>query len=160
MVEATERAMSEPVDEAAASGHKRLLAALSEARRELIDLSRRNRLLHATRSGPRPHCLEIIETNADELFVAVARDGKQFGFAPLAAADADVDGPERRRPAKLALLQTNLAQEPLDRRLLKLFREARTFEDEQGVNILFLAIGFLHWFEDPRSQERSSAWHR
>ena len=145
--------MSEPMNEAAASGRQRLLAALSEARRELIDLSRRNRLLHATRSGPRPHCLEIIEANADELFVALARDGKQFGFAPLAAAD----GSERRRPAKLALLQTSLAQEPLDRRLLKLFREARTFEEEQGVNILFLAIGFLHWFEDPRSQERSSA---
>ncbi len=149
--------MSEPVNEAAASGRQRLLAALSEARRELIDLSRRNRLLHATRSGPRPHCLEIIEANADELFVALARDGKQFGFAPHAAADADVDGFDSRRPAKLALLQTNLAQEPLDRRLLKLFREARTFEEEQGVNILFLAVGFLHWFEDPRSQERSSA---
>ncbi|MGA8380410.1 MAG: hypothetical protein WB710_04690, partial [Stellaceae bacterium] len=71
--------MSEPMNEAAASGRQRLLAALSEARRELIDLSRRNRLLHATRSGPRPHCLEIIEANADELFVALARDGKQFG---------------------------------------------------------------------------------
>lgn len=149
--------MSEPVDEAAASGRQRLLAALSEARRELIDLSRRNRLLHATRNGPRPHCLEFIEANADELFVALARDGKQFGFAPLAAADTDVDGSERRRRSKLALLQTNLAPEPLDRRLLKLFREARTFEEEQGVNILFLAIGFLHWFEDLRSQERSSA---
>jgi hypothetical protein len=41
--------------------------------------------------------------------------------------------------------------------LLKLFREARTYEEEQGVNILFLAIGFLEWFEDPRSEERCFA---
>jgi very-short-patch-repair endonuclease len=50
-----------------------------------------------------------------------------------------------------------LTQEALDRRLLKFFREARTFEEEQGVNILFLAIGFLNWFEDDRSDEQSSA---
>jgi hypothetical protein len=41
--------------------------------------------------------------------------------------------------------------------VLKLFSEARTFEEEQGVNILFLAIGFLNWFEDIRSEERCSA---
>jgi hypothetical protein len=50
-----------------------------------------------------------------------------------------------------------LGPEPLEKRLLKLFREARTFEEEQGVNILFLAIGFLNWFEDARSEERCSA---
>jgi Protein of unknown function (DUF4011) len=31
--------------------------------------------------------------------------------------------------------------------------EARTFEEEQGANILFVAIGFLRWFEDDRSEE-------
>ena len=50
-----------------------------------------------------------------------------------------------------------MGPEPLEKRLLKLFREARTFEEEQGVNILFLAIGFLNWFEDARSEERCSA---
>jgi uncharacterized protein DUF4011/AAA domain-containing protein len=145
------------VNDVSAAARQRLLAALSEARRELIDLSRRNRLLHATRSGPRAHCLEIIDADADQLFAAVARDGRQFGIAPLVDPEAAGGTAEGRAPSRLASLQTKLAAEQLERRLLKLFREARTFEEEQGANILFLAIGFLHWFEDARSQERCSA---
>ena len=30
-------------------------------------------------------------------------------------------------------------------------REARTLEEEQGINVLYLALGFLHWFEDESS---------
>jgi hypothetical protein len=32
-----------------------------------------------------------------------------------------------------------------------LSRDARTAEEEQGINILFLAIGFLRWYEDSKS---------
>jgi hypothetical protein len=46
-----------------------------------------------------------------------------------------------------------VTSEVLERRLLKFFREARVIEEEQGVNILFLAFGFLKWFEDQRSDE-------
>jgi hypothetical protein len=53
-------------------------------------------------------------------------------------------------------LKSHVSREVLDRRILKFFREARVIEEEQGVNILFLAIGFLKWFEDPRSEE--SCW--
>jgi very-short-patch-repair endonuclease len=149
--------VSDPVNDASAPERERLIAALFEARRELIDPSRRNRLLHTTRNGPRPHCLEIVDTDADEAFAALLRDGKQFGFAPLSDAEAAGAEPDKSAPSRLASLQTKLAPEPLAGRLLKLFREARTYEEEQGANILFLAIGFLHWFEDLRSQERCSA---
>jgi hypothetical protein len=44
-------------------------------------------------------------------------------------------------------LQTPLTSEKLQSRLLKMFYDARTFEEEQGVNIMFLAIGFLKWKE-------------
>jgi hypothetical protein len=37
------------------------------------------------------------------------------------------------------------------------YRDAQTLEEEQGVNILFLAIGFLRWFEDERSEVRREA---
>ncbi|MGH7030088.1 MAG: DUF3320 domain-containing protein, partial [Stellaceae bacterium] len=149
--------MSDPVNNASVPERERLTAALLEARRELIDLSRRNRLLHATRGGSRPHCLEIIDAVADELFVALTRERKQCGFAPIADPETADAEPDKAALTRTALLQTRLGQEPLARRLLKLFREARTYEEEQGVNILFLAVGFLHWFEDERSLERCSA---
>ena len=131
-------------------------AALQDARRELIDLTRRNRLLHCIRSGSRPHCLEFVNSDADATFFGLAREDKHFSFA---SAMTDAGGGELPAIANSALrqFQTKLGPEQLERKLIKLFREARTYEEEQGVNILFAAIGFLHWFEDSRSEERCCA---
>ena len=51
----------------------------------------------------------------------------------------------------VGFLRTNLAEEPLAKRLLIISRDAKTAEEEQGINILFLAIGFLRWYEDDKS---------
>ena len=50
-------------------------------------------------------------------------------------------------------LQTNLEEEKLHKRLLSIHNDARTYIEEQGVNILFLALGFLHWFESDSATE-------
>jgi hypothetical protein len=50
------------------------------------------------------------------------------------------------------VLQTRLGRERLQKKLLGLAREARTLEEEQGINALYLAMGFLRWFEDERSE--------
>jgi hypothetical protein len=44
-------------------------------------------------------------------------------------------------------LQTRLTPAGLQKRLLDLFYDARTLEEEQGVNILFLALGTLRWID-------------
>ena len=46
-------------------------------------------------------------------------------------------------------LQAALSDKALQRRLLRLYRDSRTLIDEQGVNTLYLALGFLHWRESP-----------
>ena len=50
------------------------------------------------------------------------------------------------------LLETPLGVDALQKRLLQLARDARTAEEEQGINILYLALGFLRWYESPNSQ--------
>ena len=50
-------------------------------------------------------------------------------------------------------LQTNLTSARLQSRLLKTEHGARTFVEEQGVNVLYLALGMLRWFEAESSQE-------
>jgi hypothetical protein len=49
-------------------------------------------------------------------------------------------------------LETPLGPEALARRLLRLARDAKTAEEEQGLNILFLALVFLRWKETPGSE--------
>jgi hypothetical protein len=44
-----------------------------------------------------------------------------------------------------------MGPEALQRRLLKIARESQTAEQESGVNVLYLALGFLTWFEDKSS---------
>ena len=135
--------------------HARIRAALGDARRELIDLSRRNRLLHSPRAGKRPHCLEAVGADIDTLFVTLARSGKAVVFS--SADETQTFSLEDLSASNRMRLHTRLQQDALDRRLLKLFREAQTYEEEQGVNILFVAFGFLQWFEDPRSEVPSWA---
>jgi len=67
--------------------------------------------------------------------------------------DADeADAPPQIDPAKLKdrKLQTLLSSEDLQKRLLRTFYDARTSQQEQGVNTLYLALGFLKWYEDDR----------
>src|SRR5207244_378834 len=54
-------------------------------------------------------------------------------------------------------LQTRLDADKLEKRLTKIYREERTLEEEQGISTLYLAIGFLKWFEDDHSEEGSFA---
>ncbi|SRR6266404_3481397 len=144
-----ESTASGDAEDPVATSSKRVSEALRDARRELIDLSRRNRLLNTPQTAKRAHCLEIIGADPDELFVGLTRKSKPFGFRSSVSEDAIGDDSDYSVPASgTQRLQTKLTQEVLDRRLLKFFREARTFEEEQGANILFLAIGFLRWFED------------
>jgi len=51
-------------------------------------------------------------------------------------------------------LQTRLTSKGLQKRLLELYLDARTLEEEQGVNVLFLAMGALKWI-DPNNAENT-----
>lgn len=51
-------------------------------------------------------------------------------------------------------LQTRMTPKGLQKRLLDLYHDARTLEEEQGVNILFLALGTLNWV-DPNKKENT-----
>ena len=51
-------------------------------------------------------------------------------------------------------LQTRLTPPGLQKRLLDLYNDARVLEEEQGVNILFLALGALKWV-DPANASKA-----
>jgi hypothetical protein len=62
--------------------HRHLLEwALEQARRDLVDLSRRNRLLHAPLGGKRPWCMAIMGHSPDALFDKLYRQENFGGYA-------------------------------------------------------------------------------
>ncbi len=144
---------------------------LDESRKALIETGTRNRLVHTNRTAKRPATLSILHSDASELFNRLIQRGGKLRFLADPAAtererkraseDAqDIDGAAEfeasyDEPITIGAtdtLQTKLGENALQKRLLKFYREAKALEDEQGINILYLAIGFLRWFEDERSE--------
>lgn len=160
---------------------------LDQARRELLDLSTRNRLLAVPIASRTARLVEVIDERGAEVFRLLVAERKALSFlagaprtaeksktpglaasdqapvspaAPAAGTESDTDDtalpplddtcdPATGQPRRHidARLQTRLAPEHLQRRLLDLYRDALTTVEETGVNVLYLAIGQLKWLE-------------
>ncbi len=136
-----------------------------------MDFSGRNRLLNTPRHRKRSNSLEIIDELSSEIFRILMVEKRTMSFRPLKVGMINVGGdevievdnelfPSLGQPGDDEInehgiaarhrdlyLQTNLTSEPLQKRLLKIYYLAQMYEQEQGVNILYLALGFLKWFE-------------
>jgi hypothetical protein len=137
---------------------------LEETRKRLVETGSRNRLIHVNRNAKRGSQLNIINERSDDIFQILKVHSKKMRFAATdvsSSADDDEDdfmipiipdsqGSESRYTDKF--LETRLAPDALQKRLLKIFRDSRTAEEEQGINILYLAVGFLSWFESQSSE--------
>lgn len=138
-----------------------------ETRRRLVETGTRNRLIHVNRQNKRSNSLEIINERSDDIYKLMVSSGKTMRFLATGKdKDSDSDTPSLAIKGVAAesesrftdnQLETRLGPDGLQKRLLKLSRDAKTAEEEQGVNILFLAMGFLTWFEDETSNVKREA---
>lgn len=75
------------------------------------------------------------DEDADVIEDLALPDNDEFDDRGVAARHADTR------------LQTKFTPEGLQKRLLDLYYDARTLEDEQGVNVLYLTLGVLRWVD-------------
>lgn len=146
---------------------------LLKERNALLDLSTRNRLLNIPLRTRNNRAIEIVDEKADDVF-RLLTSNKAFAFLPgvqLSETDRaelepeddvtggipqpDDDAVDERGVASRhsdTRLQTRLTSEGLQKRLFDVWYDAQTLEQEQGVNILYLAIGLLRWFDSDSSE--------
>lgn len=143
---------------------------LELARQELLDMGLRgNPLLNVQKNRK---YLEIVEERSGDVFRILVEDRKSMSFLPLPEElepeDADGDPETKAQPlpslvdyldAKVGdnrfqdrYLQTRLPAEKLDTSLLRIESEAHTLLQEQGIDVLYLALGFLEWYEDANAR--------
>jgi very-short-patch-repair endonuclease len=147
-----------------------LIKRIQVTRRELLDLSARNRLISTPRSS-QGRKVEIVDERSEEVFRLLVRERKALSFLSggdeseagkgvdansplLTQPDESWSGDGTLDPRHVDLrLQTRLSSERLQGRLLSVYYDAQTYEQEQGVSILYLAMGFLKWYESPSSDK-------
>ncbi|HEY1112990.1 MAG TPA: DUF3320 domain-containing protein [Chitinophagaceae bacterium] len=136
-----------------------ILSKLEASRKELLDLSLHNPLLNYRPLASRG--LTISEERSAHVYDLLVRQAKSFSFAPKkepVRATANTLFPETapkgsEDPARDTVLQTAETETSLQNRLLNTYYAARTAIEEQGVNILYLALGMVHWYETDNSEE-------
>ncbi|WP_194867827.1 DUF3320 domain-containing protein [Pseudoalteromonas sp. PPB1] len=143
---------------------------LESARLELLDMGlRANPQLNYRSSGK---AIDIIDEKSEQVFELLVEKEKTMSFLPLPKAyqknisdddqstffqsDEDTELPpldlyleQQKGEARFSdkYLQTGFMPAKLDKALLKLEADAHTMLQEQGIEVMYLALGFLQWHE-------------
>lgn len=154
--------VTEATDETSTDQSDRLALTrlFNDTRKRLVETGTRNRLVHVNRANARGNVVNIANERSDDVY-AILSGRKVMRFRPIGRdrddavagiclADAGEAGFEHERYTD-AWLETRMGPDTLQKRLLKIAREAQTAEEESGVNVLYLALGFLTWYEDKSS---------
>lgn len=134
---------------------EKLKAVLSRTRDRLVDRNLRNKLISTNLSATRTKSVRIFGSQSEFVFSKLLLEKFEFSFV----AAGEVDEENQNYPLVVASeqkvagneLATRLSKDGLKKKLRALYYEAREVEEEQGVNLLFLALGFLKWYESDSS---------
>lgn len=131
--------------------------------RKLLDLSLRNSLLNFR---PSLSNVQLMVSELGRLEDEIS-DGREFKIMPapedmtIKLSEAKIYETEAQRELittifesefKSRRLRTFLQPEALEKTMKKLHRDAKVSIEENGSNTLYLAMGFLKWYESDRSE--------
>lgn len=155
---------------------------IEQARKNLLDLSMRNRLINFRPTKRRT--LRIIDEIPREIYEILVINERSMEFLPTDVTKTTKPSPSNSpfEPPNLEdsnnsgevdssiwelpppdesvatrhvdrYLQTNLEPETLQRRLFYIYQESNSVFEEQGYTVLYLALGFLEWSESSNSTQ-------
>ena len=118
---------------------------IEEWKKKLLDLSKRNNLLNfrTTRRGT----LTITYPDFDDLYSSLT-DGEDLQFAkPSQEDEFDLFGEEGGGNPNFTIKSSAATLKDESTTLKGLRRRAKTIMEEQGINVLYVAFGLVHWKE-------------
>lgn len=140
-----------------------ILSKLEASRKELLDLGLRNSLLNY--KTPVGKGVRIVQEKSSAIFDILVKQGKAMTFIGQPDKEEgteqleliELPQPELESSHLDTKLQTNENEKKLQSRLLNTYYTANTNIEEQGVNILYLALGSLIWFDSENSSQEIKA---
>ncbi|MDR2967161.1 MAG: DUF3320 domain-containing protein [Methanobacteriaceae archaeon] len=135
-------------------------------RKKLLDLTLRNQLLNFK---PRAKTIEVANQSPSSIYHTLVLQKQKMQFVPNKK-EKDDDEKQKNKsrfsslwdhpPIDLSIfkegdksLKTNFSPKELQKRLFYINQQAKTMVQEQGYNILYLAIGFLEWRTNYKPKE-------
>ncbi len=140
-----------------------IAAELERARKRLLDLSLRNRLLNFRPT--KRTTIEVVHEVPDVVFQQLVIDQTQMYFKHVSKLPETADGEAKVAKDEIDFseetqndkwLQTDLTRAALEPRLLQIKLKSDTVFEEQGYTVLYLALGFLEW----KDKQDSDLLHR
>ncbi len=133
----------------------KLLARLSIVRDRLVDRNLRNRLISTNLNSSRTKNIRFTNVDSEAIFTTLHKNKIDMSFNALGELGErkliEVEESQVVPVFESNQLYTRLEKESLQKKLKSLYFEAQEYEEEQGVNILFIALGFVKWYEDDTS---------
>lgn len=145
-------------------------------REKLLDLTMRNQLLNFR---PRTGVIKVVDEISTEIYDILVLQEKKMQFLPKKeteqkAVDEEADNGLEEEESDILwelpkpdievddrhkdlFLQTHLEPKELQKRSFNIFQRAKTVFEEQGYNILYLALGLLEWTEAEHSNDIKKA---
>lgn len=140
-----------------------ILPKLEASRKELLDLGMRNTLLNYKASKVKG--LQIVQEQSASIYDILVKQNKAMTFLGRPGKDEDdelfelpeLTEPELQDAYNDTRLQTNETEKKLQTKILNTYYFARTSIEEQGVNLLYLALGILNWYEKGNNDDTRKA---
>jgi len=142
------------------SAKKFVLAKLEQWKKRLLDLTKRNRLLFFQQK--RTAAFQITSPALSSLLAKVF-DGKLLRFPMPKAGEqlalagiepsSEASQHEKKEEIRPGDVEVSVPVKDLQSRLYRLRRDWHTWQEEQGIHTLFLAVGFLKWKESDSQEE-------
>lgn len=120
-------------------------AMLAEYKKRLLDLSMRNNLLNY--KDKKTGTLQVLVPDMITVYRRVVLNERPMTFRE--SSPEDDDQPVAKSDA---IIETERSRAVLMRCLRRLDTVARSSIEEQGINILYLAFGMLHWIDESDSE--------
>ena len=142
---------------------------LENWKRNLLDLSLRNRLLNFKETKKNikilcPNLPSFEDALADGVKFKIISNSKRNHGGNLRDDNIHFNRTGKRLSEESLIdelknhrLYSELTEGELNKRLLDIYRSSRSEIEENGTNTLFLALGFLEWYENDNSSQPRSA---
>ncbi|NFG27933.1 DUF4011 domain-containing protein [Clostridium botulinum] len=124
---------------------------LDSWKKKLLDLGKRNRMINYKEN--KRSSLQITNLNIDDLFEQLVIEEKALKFSQPYHSEALGEENEVEDDILKGDIETNLTIKEQQKLLNNLRNKAKLAKEEQGINTLYLSLGFLEWIESYNSKQ-------